>query len=162
MEEVQSVYLIDRLENLGRRVAGLGDGFRRVAEFLATTDLASLAAGRHVLDGDAAFVNCDATRYVRPSERRLELHRRYFDIHVPVTHDEQLVLAPVAADFDLPSFDAERDIGFVDSAEGAVTRVVRRGEFCLVWPKTCLHAPAIALGEPHDARKLVAKIRAAG
>lgn len=159
MEEVPGVYVIDRLENLGRRVAGLGDGFRRVAEFLATTDLAALAAGRHVLDGDAAFVNCDATRYVRAAERRLELHRRYFDVHVPVTHDEQLVLASVAADFDLPSFDAARDVGFVDSAEGAAARVVRRGEFCLVWPKTCLHAPAIALGEPHDARKLVAKVR---
>lgn len=158
MVESRGEYVIDRLENFGRW-ACLGDGFSALAEFLVRGGLADLAPGRHGIDGDRVFVNCDEPRYVRTPERRFELHRRFFDVHVPLTDDERIGLAS-SAGIEVADFDAGRDIGFVDAAPGAVYRTVSRGEFCLVWPGTCLHAPAVAVGAPHDARKLVAKILA--
>lgn len=158
MVGVRGEYVIDRMENFGRWTH-LGDGFRALAEFLSNGRLAELAPGRHEINGDLAFVNCDEPRYVRASERRFELHRRFFDVHVPLTDDERIGLAS-SAGVEVAAFDDERDIGFVDAVPGAVYRTVSRGQFCLVWPGTCLHAPAVAVGAPHDARKLVAKILA--
>lgn len=156
MVESRGEYVIDRMENLCRW-AHLGEGFRALAEFLGRGGLAELAPGRHEIDGGRVFVNCDEPRYVRAPERRFEQHRRFFDVHVPLTDDERIGLAP-SAGVEVADFDDGRDIGFVDAAPGAVYRTVARGEFCLVWPGTCLHAPAVAVGAPHDARKLVAKV----
>ena len=156
MEELKGVYVIDKLENFDKWIS-LGVNFLAAAKFLSQGEFDVLPLGRHVVDGDAVYVNCDAAHYVLPQDSRLEFHRKYFDVHVPLTADEKIGLAPFACVGE-NDFDEEKDIGFI--AQGsAVWRTVHRGEFCLIWPNTCLHAPAVTTDEPKDARKLVVKIR---
>ena len=37
---------------------------------------------------------------------------------------------------------------------------VRKGEFCVTWPKTCAHAPAVTTDVAKKSRKLIVKVLA--
>ena len=156
MAELEGVYLVDSLENIGR-CAGIGANFAAACGFIARGGLESLEPGRHEIDGDSVFINCDTTEYVAPEDRRIEFHKRYFDIHIPLESDEKIGLA--ALDGSAPqTFDESRDCGFVEQRVDWFT--VRRGEFAVCWPGTCAHAPAATTDAPKKARKLIVKVRA--
>ena len=36
--------------------------------------------------------------------------------------------------------------------------ILRKGEFCITWPKTCAHAPAVTTDVPKKARKMIVKV----
>ena len=54
MREEKNVFVIDRLENIGK-YAGLNANFAKAVAFLATGDFAALAPGKSALDGENAF-----------------------------------------------------------------------------------------------------------
>lgn len=155
--EVKGVYAVDRLEHLAG-YAGISPAFAKAVEFLRQSDLNSLAAGRHEIDGDECFaiVN-DAAELVAPAERKVEVHRVYFDIQIPLSGEETYGLAefdPAAAG----SFDEEKDIGFYDQKVVPVT--LKPGEFAVFYPDTCAHAPACSLSGPRNIRKIIVKVKA--
>ena len=155
--EVKGVYIVDRLEHLAD-YAGISPAFAKAVEFLQKSDLAALAAGRHEIDGDECFaiVN-DAAELVAPAERKVEVHRVYFDIQIPLSGEETYGLAefdPAAEG----SFDESKDIGFYDQKVVPVT--LKPGEFAVFYPDTCAHAPACTLGEPCSIRKIIVKVKA--
>ena len=155
--EVKGVYAVDRLEHLAE-YAGISPAFAKAVEFLQKSDLAALAAGRHEIDGDECFaiVN-DAAELVAPAERKVEVHRVYFDIQIPLSGEETYGLAefdPAAEG----SFDESKDIGFYDQKVVPVT--LKPGEFAVFYPDTCAHAPACTLGEPCSIRKIIVKVKA--
>lgn len=157
MKGMDGVYVIDGLENIGR-YAGIGRNFAKACEFIARGDFASLVPGRNAIDGDAVFVNRDEANYVARGERRGELHRRYFDIHIPLDADECIGFARLDASASV-DFDDARD--FASPPEQPLEWVaVRRGEFAICWPGTCVHAPAVAVDVPKTAVKLIVKIEA--
>mgnify|MGYP004625424201 FL=1 len=157
MREEKNVFVIDRLENIGK-YAGLNANFAKAVAFLATGGFAALAPGKNALDGENAFVNNVETDYVLPAERKPEVHRLYFDIHVPLSDDEMMGLGAFDAHAK-GSFDVANDIGFY--AQDVAWHVIRKGEFCIVWPGTCAHAPAVTTtGAAKKARKLIVKVRA--
>ena len=156
MVEINGVYLIDKLENIGN-CAGIGANFAAACEFVAKGDFASLKPGRNEIDGDSVFVNCDEARYVAPEDRRVEFHRKYFDIHIPLEADERIGLA-LLDESAQQTFDDAKDCGFAEQRVEWFT--VRRGEFAVCWPRTCAHAPAGTTDAPKSARKLIVKIKA--
>lgn len=156
MQEQKYVYVIDSLANI-EKYANLSANFATAAAFLAKGDFASLKPGRNEIDGDNVFVNCDAPTYVLPADRTPEVHHRYFDIHVPLTDDETIGLAAFNA-LAKGSFDAAKDGGFYE--QDVDWHVVRKGEFCITWPITCAHAPAVTTDVVKPARKLIVKVRA--
>ena len=156
MKELKNVYIIDRLENVGR-YASLSANFATATAFLAKGDFASLQPGRNEIDGGNVFVNCDAPTYVLTEDRVPEVHHRYFDIHVPLTDDEKIGLGTFDARAK-GSFDEAKDGGFYE--QDVEWHVVRKGEFCITWPVTCVHAPAVTTDVVKSARKLVVKVRA--
>ena len=155
--EVKGIYAVDRLEHIGR-YADISDAFASAAEFLKRTDLGSLAAGRHDIDGDKCFaiVN-DSAELVPPCERKIEFHRRYFDIQIPLTGEETYGLAELDASA-VGEFDTEKDIGFVDQKTVPVT--LGPGEFAIFFPEKCAHAPACSLTGVRTIRKIVVKVKA--
>ncbi len=156
MRGEKGVCVIGDLGELGQ-LAALGPGFAAAAAFAAEHELAALKPGRHAIDGERVFVNCDEVELVEPASRKVELHHRYFDIHVPLL-DEELI---GVGKFELASrgtFDAERDIGFFEQA--VEFERVGVGEFLLAWPGTCAHAPACTDGVRRKTRKLIFKILA--
>lgn len=154
--EVKGVYAVDRLEYIGQ-YAGISAAFAKAVEFLKRGEFGTLAAGRHDIDGDNCFaiVN-DEAELVAPSERKVEVHREYFDIQIPLSDSETYGVAEL--DPSAPgSFDAEKDIGFYDQKTVPVT--LKPGEFAIFYPETCAHAPACSLSGPRKIRKIIVKIR---
>ena len=72
---------------------GINPLFEKAFAFLKRTDLAALPAGRQEIDGDRCWANViDAT--LKPcAECKLEAHRRYIDIQMPVTGPEVIGIA---------------------------------------------------------------------
>ena len=156
MEKRDGVYVIDRLENIGA-YAGLGANFAAACAFVERGDFASLRTGRNDIDGDAVFVNCVDAQYVAQADRPAEIHRRYFDIHIPLAADERIGLAALDPSVTF-AFDEASDSGVPVQPLDWFT--VKRGEFAICWPETCPHAPAVTTDVPKRARKLIVKVRA--
>ena len=156
MTKLDGVYIVDRLENIGS-CTGIGANFAAACEFIAKGDFASLKPGRNEIDGNNVFVNCDEAQYVAPEDRRIEFHRKYFDIHIPLEADERIGLARLAESAP-QTFNDAKDCGFAEQKVEWFT--MRRGEFAVCWPGTCAHAPAVTTDAPKSARKLIVKIKA--
>ena len=120
-------------------------------------DFSSLKLGRNDIDGDNVFVNCVDAQYVAQADRPNELHRKYFDIHIPLEFDERIGMAALdpSAKFD---FDEASDCGLPKQSVDWFT--VKKGEFAICWPVTCPHAPAVTTDVPKKARKLIVKVLA--
>ncbi len=153
---IENVYIIDKLENIGN-YAHLNAGFAKAAALIAKGDFAALKSGRNEIDGENVWVNCVSAQLVAPKDRKPELHRKYFDLHVPLAGPETFGLG-IFDSLARGSFDEKEDIGFYDQKVEWLTIVP--GEFLITYPNTCAHAPACTLAEPHESKKLIFKIKA--
>lgn len=145
--------ILDQLVRLGD-YRDLHPGFARLADFLAAHDLTDAAPGRIDIDGPRCFINVDDSRMKKRKEQLLEVHRRYIDVHLPLSGEEICGWKPLAALSRLHTpYDAERDYAFY--AEPAQTYfTVSPGQFYVCFPHDA-HAPVIGRGM---IRKLVAKL----
>lgn len=90
-----------------------------------------------------------------PRERRqLEAHRKWADIHIPLSNDERIGWAPTETLRNLTEpYDEEKDIAFYgDSAQAVVN--VQKKQFAIFFPEDA-HAPNIGVG---NHRKFCIKI----
>lgn len=128
------------------RYLPLHAGFRLGFEFLARADLATLASGRHELDGDRVFalINRDPGR--GHAGARLEAHRKYIDIQFLVDGCEEIGWRPLAECRELTDpYSEERDIMFF--ADQPSTWIeLPRGKFMIFYPQDA-HAPLAASGD---------------
>ncbi len=154
------LHLVGRLEDSGR-FEPLNPLFGKAFEFLRRPDLASLAPGRHEIDGDRCWANVMDADLKPEGAMRLEAHRRYIDIQAPVTGPERIGLARMdAAALALP-FDETGDFVLYDGAFETVT--LSPGEFAVFFPPLGAHAPCGRVpGGPERIRKVVVKVLAGG
>ena len=138
------------------RIEALHPQFKRLFDFLKSTDLKSLPFGRIELDGDNMFINVDHPVLKKKEEQILEAHRAYVDVHVPIDGDEVIGWRAIS-DIDIPSndpFDEKRDIAFYDAPSSTYVEV-HPGEFLIAYPEDA-HAPIIGNGQ---IKKIIAKIK---
>ncbi len=136
------------------RYEGMHPLFSKVFEYIRTTDLATLPTGRVELDGDSLFINVCEADMVEADAQKLEVHRRYIDIHVPLAQVEVIGWKHISdlGDSEAP-FDEQGD--FALYADTDVVHIpVRPGEFLVVYPEDA-HAPLIGTG---CQRKLIVKV----
>lgn len=151
-----SVYIVDKLENLGS-YAKINANFEKAIAFLKKSDLLKLPLGKIDLDGENAWVNVAEANLTPLEGKKPEVHHKYFDIQIPLDGEETYGLAkfdPSAAG----SFDEAKDIGFYDQTVTPVT--VKPGEFAILYPNVCAHAPGCSLTGPRKIRKIVVKVKA--
>ena len=157
MKIENGVYIKDSLANIGK-YAGLGQHFAKAVEFLGRRNLMSLPNGRYELDGENAYAMVQEATLKPWGAGRPEVHHEYFDIQLPLSGEE--IIGVGRFDPSTPGdFDEERDIGFYDAA-AVEPLTLRPGEFAILYPSTCAHAPCCsedAAGTP--IRKIVIKIR---
>ena len=156
MKELKNCYIIDSLANIGQ-YASISQNMKTAVEFLQKGDFAALQPGKNVIDGDNVFVNNVEPDYVEKKDRKPEVHHKYFDIHVPLAEDETMGLAV---------FDATAKGDFDEAGDGGLYEqeveyfTIRKGEFCITYPITCAHAPAITATETaHKSKKLIVKVK---
>lgn len=138
------------------RIEPLHPLFKKLFDYVKTHDLTKVEPGRITLDGESLYINvCDATLCGK-EEQKLEVHRRYIDVHFPLGGTETIGwrdLKSIAAPSEAP-FDEDGDFALY-ACPAATYLTVRPGEFCVMYPEDA-HAPVIGKG---SLRKAIAKVR---
>lgn len=145
---------MDRLSNTAVE-GSLPGRVRRALEYLRSTDLASVAVGRHDVDGDRIFALVQEYTTRPAGECRWEAHRKYVDIQYVVSGIEAMGHVPIADTRERDPYDPERDVAFFEPGHDYIT--VRPGMFTVFWPSD-VHAPQAAVGQPSAVRKVVVKV----
>ena len=137
------------------RYARLHPAFKRAFAFLQVTDVATLAPGRHEIDGEAIYLSIDHVDGRGREGARLESHREHIDIQLTIAGDEQIGWRPLAA-CENPdgAFDTSRDVGFYRDRPDTWL-AVPPGTFAIFFPDDA-HAPLAGSG---PLRKAIVKIR---
>lgn len=137
-----------------KRYEVLHPRFRQFFDYLRANDLSGAPAGRIEVDGSNVFINVCETDMAPAACRKLEVHRSYVDIHIPLLQAETIGWKHTSdlGDSEKP-FNEEDDFAlYPESPSSMIT--VKPGEFLLVYPEDA-HAPLIGEGRQ---RKLIAKI----
>ncbi len=105
-------------------------------------------------DGKEIIVKCEEPALMPREKVRLEVHRRFIDIHVPLKGTEIIGWAPVESlQYEQQAYDEANDIAFYgDSAHSLLH--VKRGQAVVLFTDDA-HAPNIGLG---NHRKLCVKV----
>ena len=145
--------VLDRIENFEKYLS-LNPNFVKAMEFLQNSNLQDLPLGRNEICGDLIFANVVEAKSKSKSEAPIEIHRKYIDVHVPLSGDELIGYTPLA---ELPYAE------FVEADDAALYPLslsardyfnVRKGEFSVFFPQDG-HAPAIT---DVPLRKIIIKV----
>ena len=129
--------------------------FKQLFDYVKTHDLSQVPAERITLDGERLFINVADASLKSPEEQVLEVHRRYIDVHFPLSSNEVMGWSPLQGlqTESVNPFNEEDDYAvYAEAAQTYLT--IRPGEFAIVWPEDA-HAPIIGEGK---LRKLIAKV----
>lgn len=144
--------IIDRLENL-EKYTSLNPLFAQAVEFLKSNDLAALELGKTELQGKDLFVNVTETKPKAKEEARLETHRDFIDIQIPLSGTEVMGYTAACLPADAP-YNEEKDITFFEGpAESYIA--VKPGMFAIFFPQDG-HAPGIT---PDGVKKIIVKVK---
>lgn len=149
--------ILDQWEN-ALRYLGISPELDTALRFLSSLTPGQLAVGSRVeLQGtDVFYTVSEPTLSARPMT--FEFHRRYTDIHVPVTGEERIALCPRRPVPPTPPLTAKRTS--VSSPGRAINTVrIPAGWFCICFPEDA-HVPCLSDAEEHAIVKLVLKVRA--
>ena len=145
--------ILDTLDNLEKYVS-LNPLFPQTIEYLKNTDLNALEEGQVKVLGDDIIVNVSQTLPKVKEDAKLETHRKYVDIQIPLSGYE-IMGYTAANDLPMAEYDAEKDVTFYEGlAENYFT--VKPGMFTIFFPQDG-HAPAIT---NTGVKKIIVKILA--
>lgn len=146
--------VIDRLENI-EKYASLNPLFAQAIDFLKSHDLNALEIGKTELSKDL-LVNVAQTKPKGKEDAKLETHRDFIDIQIPLSGTE--VMGYTAAADCVPAdapYNEEKDITFFEGlAESYIA--VKPGMFAIFFPQDG-HAPGIT---PDGVKKVIVKVKA--
>lgn len=143
--------ILDTIDKLDQ-YASLNPLFAQAIEYLKQTDLQALPVGKVQLKGNDLVVNVNETNPKTKEEAKLETHRQYVDIQIPLSGAEVMGYTPGDA---LPDaeYNAEKDITFFPGlAESYFT--VKPGMFAIFFPQDG-HAPGIT---ETGVKKIIVKV----
>lgn len=147
--------IIASLKNTAR-VEHLHPLFKQLFDYMRSHDLSQVTAGRLTLSGDDLYINVADATLRSETEQKLEVHRKYIDVHFPLSGDERIgwrELQTLSCESDAP-FDETNDFALY-AAPASVYFTLHAGELCIVYPEDA-HAPIIGKG---TLRKAIAKVR---
>lgn len=129
--------------------------FKKVFEYLKSTDFSKIEVGKIELKGKDLFVIISDSDMKSREDAKLEVHNKYIDIQLPVSKSESFGWKARADMKDeREPFNEEKDIQFFK--DGYTTLFsVSPGNFVILFPEDG-HAPCI--GE-EKIRKIVVKIK---
>ena len=147
--------IIDRLENL-KQYASLNPLFEQAVEFLTSRDLNALEVGKIELQGNDLRVNVAQTKPKTKEQARIETHRDFIDIQIPLSGTEWMgyTAAVDCQPADAP-YNEEKDITFFEGLADSYIEV-KPGMFAIFFPQDG-HAPGVT---PDGVKKIVVKVKA--
>lgn len=147
--------IIDRLENI-EKYASLNPLFSQAISFLKSHDLNMLETGKIELLEKNLVVNVTKTSPKTKEQARIETHKDFIDIQIPVSGTE--IMGYTAAADCQPAtapYNTEKDITFFDGAAECYF-TIKPGMFAIFFPQDG-HAPGIT---PEGVKKIIIKVKA--
>ncbi len=128
--------------------------FKKAFDFLLNTDLVALPLGKLELEGSDLFVNVVEIEGKSADEAKMETHKNYIDIQVPITASETMGwIAVNQLKQTTQEYNPEKDVAFfADKATNFL--LVQQGEFAVFFPEDA-HQPGIADGTH---KKVIVKV----
>lgn len=147
--------ILDKLENADLYYESV-PGLETFMKFYNENDLEELPACKIYLDGNDLFVNILDFKGKAESACRMEAHKDYLDIQIPLGCDERMGWkAQVDCQEVTQEYDEGKDVEFYgDKAVAQFT--VPAGHFAIFFPSDA-HQPGIAPGKEY--RKLIVKAK---
>ena len=147
--------IIDKIENL-KNYAQVNPLVPKVVEFIEQHDLNALEPGKYEIEGKDLFVNIVDFKGKEESKCRMEAHKDYLDIQIPLGDDEVMGWkAQVDCQEITQEYDEGKDVEFYGD-EATAKFVVPAGHFAVFFPSDA-HQPGIAPGKEY--RKLIVKAK---
>ena len=147
--------IIDKIEN-AHLYENISERINKSFEYIRTTDLKNLPAGRYPIDGENIFALVSEYQTKSESEGKLEAHRKYIDVQYVISGEELMGYAPLGNQQILETYKEENDIEFY-TGDKSFTKV-SEGMFAIFFPED-VHMPGISTGIISDVKKLVIKVR---
>lgn len=145
--------ILDKLENAALYYDCV-PGFERFMQFYNDNDLETLPACKIKLDGNDLFVNILDFKGKEAANCKMEAHKDYLDIQIPLGDDEQMGWkAQEDCQEIMQEYDEGKDVEFYKD-KATVKFVVPAGHFAVFFPSDA-HQPGIAPGKTY--RKLIVK-----
>ena len=129
--------------------------FQMAFEYLNSTDLSVLPVGKIQLEGDNLVVNVVDIKAKGVEEAKMESHKLFIDIQIPVGKMETMgwIAIDACKNVSMP-YDPDRDLMFFeDKATNFLN--VQPYEFAIFFPEDT-HQPGIGSGEY---RKIIVKVK---
>lgn len=150
------------------RYRGLHAGIDRAIEHLHSTDLTTLPAGRHELEG-SDYLLIQEYDTLPESTLRFETHRRYIDLQILISGRESFRICDASELQEVEAYCEERDIAFYCRSKSACAclnvsvsacrdRVDLLPDELVILFTEDAHMPCVATDEPEPVRKAVYKI----
>ena len=134
----------------------LSHGIRYALEYLQSTDVGALDAGRHELHGDRVFALVSDYDTRAPEETFWEAHRRHVDVQYVHAGSERIGYGDLAA-FEAEPYDEVRDL-LVARGNSSHFVEVGAGGFVILFPHD-VHMPGLIARAVERVRKIVVKVR---
>lgn len=131
--------IFDSLDNL-HLYTGVHPGFAAVQAFLARTDLAALAAGRHPVDDRGAYASVNEYQTKPLADCFIECHRQFIDIQLIAWGEEKVGVAHKKHCIEQP-YDVGNDLQKLSGAVDFIT--LRPGLFAVFFPHDA-HEPCVS------------------
>lgn len=128
-----------------------------VVSFLENSDLKSLEVGRHNIIGQSLYVNIDEYETQLFEERNYEIHRKYIDVQCILEGQESIFIEDGAKLQNKITYDAEKDVAFLEDGENVVEVKMHANDFLVIYPHEA-HKPCVQLEQSCHVRKAVFKI----
>lgn len=110
--------------------------------------------GKYEIEGNAVYYTVQAPELKTLEKAKWEAHRRYIDIHMPITDGETIACLPEGLISDWGTYDEQGDIEFSTSKEAGIRMPMQVGTFLLVFPGEA-HMPGLGQG---TCKKIVIKV----
>jgi len=150
--------IIDQLEH-AHRYYSVHSRIKEAFDYIAHTDLATMAPGKYEIDGDELFAIVQEYDTMDAAKEQMESHRKYADVQYMINGTEQVGLAVWGEQEVSRSYNSDDDY-MLYADKPSFWSTLAEGMFMIFFP-TDLHMPCIQAGAPMKVKKVVVKVRMA-
>lgn len=142
---------LERYKNCHKNIAA---ALQYIADHAGDPDLKD---GTYTVIPDEVIVHVLTKETHDRKEAKMEIHKRFMDIHYMIRGAERCWMAPLAEEAQI-DYDEKTDNGFWDCADNCDV-MINEGEFYAVWPMEP-HCPLCHAGKQAETiRKIICKVK---
>ena len=147
--------ILDKLEN-SALYEGITENLKKGFNYLKSTNLQSLEAGKYEIDGINVFALISEYETKKHEDCRPEAHRDYADIQYIISGKEAIGFVSLKDQKETTTYIPEKDIVFYSAETSPL--ILETGMFAVFFPQD-VHRPCMQIEGPEKVKKAVIKVK---